>query len=268
MVLVGIPAALWDPRSLLGGGASGLGLAFLAMLLWPWAEAASLTRWSTTPGKVVLGLAVHCEGGGHLSYPAALRRSYSVWLHGLGCGIPVLNFAASLNEYFRLRRSGAAYWEPRWGRTVQTSPFTAGVLARAALATIVVTSAFAPIQYLAGSRGGAQGTVTSSWTGSVSGYDMWVTINVNRTDVIDSDPLEIVTVEGRYASEWRRGELFLVHATYDGHALAFPLATANRDITATFTTTAMFKDSLVGTIYGTIDGTWHQSLPVVFRRLR
>jgi hypothetical protein len=56
VVLVGVPVAVWDPRSLLSGGASRLGLAFLPMLLWPWAEAAFLTMWGKRPGKAVLGV--------------------------------------------------------------------------------------------------------------------------------------------------------------------------------------------------------------------
>ncbi|HJM50598.1 MAG TPA: RDD family protein [Alphaproteobacteria bacterium] len=50
-----------------------------------------LAAWGTTPGKWLLNMAVERQDGTAIDFGSALRRSFAVWLRGLGGGLPVVS---------------------------------------------------------------------------------------------------------------------------------------------------------------------------------
>src|SRR5690606_6248205 len=54
------------------------------MIGWHLIEAFLITQWATTPGKYLLGIRVTDADGNHLQYGASLRRTFGVYVLGLG----------------------------------------------------------------------------------------------------------------------------------------------------------------------------------------
>ncbi|PIS02892.1 MAG: hypothetical protein COT85_02345 [Chlamydiae bacterium CG10_big_fil_rev_8_21_14_0_10_42_34] len=79
--------------------------------VWIPIEALLLSTWGTTPGKFFLKTKLK-QGKKHkLEYMTALKRSFSVWIRGLGLGIPVLNFFCLLIAYNKLRLLQITSWD-------------------------------------------------------------------------------------------------------------------------------------------------------------
>ncbi|MDA9114806.1 RDD family protein [Burkholderiaceae bacterium] len=83
----------------------------LLSLVWAPAESVLLSLYGTTPGKWLFGMRVVHPNGGMLSYPDALKRSFLVFLQGLGLGIPVVVWFTQLFAYRRLTKTGTTLWD-------------------------------------------------------------------------------------------------------------------------------------------------------------
>ncbi len=84
----------------------------IEFLAWVPIEALLLWTWGTTPGKALLGTKLRKKGGNaKLSFDTALKRSFSVWVRGLGLGIPFINFICMLVAYQRLRLLRTTSWD-------------------------------------------------------------------------------------------------------------------------------------------------------------
>ncbi|HSX11137.1 MAG TPA: RDD family protein [Chlamydiales bacterium] len=79
--------------------------------VWIPIEALLLSTWGTTPGKFLLGTKLKSGKRVKLDYMGAMRRSFAVWLRGLGMGIIVLNFFCMLVAYNKLRLFGITTWD-------------------------------------------------------------------------------------------------------------------------------------------------------------
>lgn len=79
--------------------------------VWIPIEALLLSTWGTTPGKFFLKTQLKAGKRQKFAYMMALRRSFAVWLRGLGMGIIVLNFFCMLIAYNKLRLFGIASWD-------------------------------------------------------------------------------------------------------------------------------------------------------------
>lgn len=77
------------------------------LLLWVPIEALLLSTWGTTPGKWLLKVKITP----HLGFEAAIKRSLSVWIRGMGLGIPFVNFFCLLIAYQRLRLLKTTSWD-------------------------------------------------------------------------------------------------------------------------------------------------------------
>ena len=64
-----------------------------------------------TPGKFICGIRLCSTEGSTLPYHLALNRSITVYILGLGFGIPGLSFITAAVSYFRLRRIGSISWD-------------------------------------------------------------------------------------------------------------------------------------------------------------
>jgi uncharacterized RDD family membrane protein YckC len=108
--------------------------------VWIPFEAILLSTWGKTPGKWFLKTRLKAGKRGRLAFVAALRRSFAVWLRGLGLGIPVINFFCMLVAYNRLKLLHITSWDRddhvvvthapmgRWRIYVAVFIATAGIL--------------------------------------------------------------------------------------------------------------------------------------------
>ena len=83
----------------------------LILFLWVFVEAVFLSTFGATPGKWLLRVTVRDSEGKKLTFLRALRRSFLVWLKGLGIGIPILTAITPIFAYNRLIKRGITSWD-------------------------------------------------------------------------------------------------------------------------------------------------------------
>ena len=114
---------------LLPGGMPGLvifGFAIMATaLVFPLIEGVLISLTGTTPGKSLMGISVREQGGGLLSVPASLARSYRAIFYGFGLLIPLVALCTAFGSYHRLVENGSTHWDRKAGAEYVTGPVTA-----------------------------------------------------------------------------------------------------------------------------------------------
>lgn len=83
----------------------------LEFFAWVPLEALLLWIWGTTPGKWLLRTHLKKGLANKLDFESALRRGFSVWVRGMGLGIPILNVLCMLASYHRLRVLRTTSWD-------------------------------------------------------------------------------------------------------------------------------------------------------------
>ena len=111
----------------------------LIFVLWAPIEAAFLSGFGATLGKVTFGIRVLDSDGNQLSYGQALRRSFGVLMYGVGFGIPIINLITGCYSYRRLKMAGATKWDDECSLLVLCRPWTP---ARGIVCVVVVTLVF------------------------------------------------------------------------------------------------------------------------------
>lgn len=79
--------------------------------IWIPFETVLLATWGSTPGKFFLRTKLRQGKKWQLGWMTALRRSFSVWIRGLGMGIPVLNFFCLVVAYNKLKLLQITSWD-------------------------------------------------------------------------------------------------------------------------------------------------------------
>ena len=79
--------------------------------IWVFLEAFTISRYGTTFGKNLLGTKVLDKDGELLPYDRALKRSYGVWLKGMGAGFALISWLTMLFGYQMLKRDGFTSWD-------------------------------------------------------------------------------------------------------------------------------------------------------------
>jgi len=79
--------------------------------LWVFIEAYTISKFGTTFGKNLLGTKVLDNNGELLPYDRALKRSYSVWLKGMGAGFALISWITMLLGYQALKKDGVNSWD-------------------------------------------------------------------------------------------------------------------------------------------------------------
>jgi uncharacterized RDD family membrane protein YckC len=120
---------------IIGGFLLYLVLNLVLTLIWIPAEAAFLSRFGATPTKWLFGIRVVHSSGQFLSYSQALKRSFLVWIQGMGLGIPFVALFTQLFAYRRLTTTGMTLWDTSTSAVVTHKQW--GVL-RAVMCTAVV----------------------------------------------------------------------------------------------------------------------------------
>ena len=96
----------------------------IVTFLWVFVEAFTISRYGTTFGKNLLGTRVLNKDGELLPYDKALKRSYSVWLKGVGAGFVLISWITMLFGYQALKREGVNSWDEEAGSKVVHTYFS------------------------------------------------------------------------------------------------------------------------------------------------
>jgi uncharacterized RDD family membrane protein YckC len=71
-----------------------------------------------TPGKRLAGIRVETAAGQRPTLYQCLMRNLWVWVRGIGLGIPLLNIAAMIACYMKVRNGGLTSWDAEWNTRV------------------------------------------------------------------------------------------------------------------------------------------------------
>ncbi|MBC7981262.1 MAG: RDD family protein [Armatimonadetes bacterium] len=110
----GVAVAFWPQLGEINDTLFGIVL----LLLYNFVEPVMLAVTGTTPFKALLRIRVRNDDGTKLSYPQGLRRTLSVWIRGMGLGIPFISLFTAVTSYKRLIRDGITSWDQDGGYTV------------------------------------------------------------------------------------------------------------------------------------------------------
>jgi uncharacterized RDD family membrane protein YckC len=91
-------------------------------LAWIPIETALLCTWGSTPGKYLLRMQIKHGRKNRFDSVTALRRSFHVWLRGIGMGIPFVNVLCMLVASSKLRLMGMTTWDREDNITVSHYP--------------------------------------------------------------------------------------------------------------------------------------------------
>lgn len=80
----------------------------LAAFLWVFIEAGILSLYQTSPGKCLLNIKINKK---NISYSTALKRSFGVYIEGLGFGISIIGIVTLLIAYKRLNEKKITRWD-------------------------------------------------------------------------------------------------------------------------------------------------------------
>jgi uncharacterized RDD family membrane protein YckC len=87
----------------------------IALFLYNFVEATAFALYGTTTGKWFLRIEVRSATGDTLGFGRALGRVFSIWIRGMGLGIPLVNLFAMAACHGRLKSRGITEWD-REGR--------------------------------------------------------------------------------------------------------------------------------------------------------
>jgi len=110
--------------------------------IWVFIEAYTISKFGTTFGKNLLGTKVLDVNGELLPPDRAMKRSYSVWIKGMGCGFALISWLTMLLGYQALKRDGLNSWDKEnQSRVVHSSFSTTRILIILAFFIILETVA-------------------------------------------------------------------------------------------------------------------------------
>lgn len=79
--------------------------------IWIPIEAFLLSAWGSTPGKFFLKTKLKQGKRTRLEFMSAMRRSFAIWLRGLGLGIPGLNAFCMMVAFNKLKMFHITSWD-------------------------------------------------------------------------------------------------------------------------------------------------------------
>lgn len=90
---------------------SNISFGMVALFLWILVESVFLSTLGTTFGKWLLKVKVRDNEGRKLTFPVALKRSFLVWLKGLGIGFPIISLLTLISSHSDLTKRGGTSWD-------------------------------------------------------------------------------------------------------------------------------------------------------------
>ena len=89
---------------------------------WILTEALLLTLIGTTPGKWCMNIRISRENGERLNFTEALRRSFLVFVLGMGLNYIYFQIVCHVHAYFTLTNQGKTYWDQKQNLTITHHP--------------------------------------------------------------------------------------------------------------------------------------------------
>jgi len=77
-------------------------------------EPSVISIFGTTPGKALLNIRVVDDDGSKLSYGKVMGRNFSLWLNGLGMGIPIIAAITMIFSHNRLKNKKITSWDEKY----------------------------------------------------------------------------------------------------------------------------------------------------------
>lgn len=93
-------------------------LGFISLFIYVFIEAGIIAFCGTTIGKWAFGIKVLTQEGKKLTYMEGLKRSFGVWIKGLGLGIPLISFFTQIAAHGTLTENGITSWDQKGGFVV------------------------------------------------------------------------------------------------------------------------------------------------------
>lgn len=90
---------------------SDIWLGMIALFAWIFVEPVFLSLWGTTFGKWLLKVKIRDHEDKKLTFLVAIKRSFLVWLYGLGLGIPIFSVFMKISSYSDLTKKGITTWD-------------------------------------------------------------------------------------------------------------------------------------------------------------
>lgn len=87
----------------------------IIFFVWLFVETVLLCACGTTLGKWLLGINIKNSAGKKLSFTDALKRSFSVWLKGLGMSLPFISIFTLISSYRQLINEKITEWDKKGG---------------------------------------------------------------------------------------------------------------------------------------------------------
>lgn len=98
----------------------------LTPLIWVPIEAWFIALWGATPGKALLKVRVGQEGKVHMPYGHAIHRAWSVWIRGVGLGLPIVMLVTMIVAYSKLTIHKVTTWDKKLDTQVKHRLIGAG----------------------------------------------------------------------------------------------------------------------------------------------
>jgi len=107
-ILVGFMLGIFTPSVL---DIPSVLLGMVILFVWIFQESILLANCGTTLGKWLFKIKVRNSNGQKLTFSEALNRSFSVWLKGMGAGVPILSLITLLTSHSKLKRDAITAWD-------------------------------------------------------------------------------------------------------------------------------------------------------------
>jgi uncharacterized RDD family membrane protein YckC len=101
-------------------------LNIIFVLAWVVIEPLVLSQFSTTPGRALLRTQLVYKNGRSIPLDAAYSRTFSVYIKGMGLGIPIVALFTQISAYKDLKRDGKTSWDREGGFEVRHKEIGAG----------------------------------------------------------------------------------------------------------------------------------------------
>jgi uncharacterized RDD family membrane protein YckC len=83
----------------------------ITVFIWVFFEPLVLILFGNTLGKALLNTKIELENGDKITFPIAFKRSFSLWVKGLGLGIPIVNLICMVISKGDLQKSNFTKWD-------------------------------------------------------------------------------------------------------------------------------------------------------------
>lgn len=114
-------------------------------------EAFCISSFGATPSKAVFGIRVIGANGNKPSFKNSATRSFNVWIMGVGCNVPLIDYLVMLYNFFSLSERKVSEWDRIAGTSLacrEIKELRFGMIILYMLCTFLFMSSMTYIYYL------------------------------------------------------------------------------------------------------------------------